>query len=67
MENPNCICPRKSCARHGKCDECQAYHNSTEVLNFCKWVKVTGCDEPVSKDVLGAWLKGDNSPWIKRK
>jgi hypothetical protein len=66
MENSNCICLRKKCPRHGKCTECQAFHNSTNVLNFCKWVSVTGCTEPNNREVLRAWLKGDTTHWVNK-
>lgn len=26
MENRDCPCKKKKCERHGKCDECRAYH-----------------------------------------
>jgi len=33
--NENCICPRKSCVRHGKCDECRAYHEAKGEKSNC--------------------------------
>lgn len=26
MENKDCPCKKAKCGRHGKCDECRAYH-----------------------------------------
>ena len=33
-ENKNCPCPY-SCPRHGKCDECQEYHQKCNDKTYC--------------------------------
>jgi len=35
MENPDCLCPTTSCARHGKCLLCQAYHKNCGDKTWC--------------------------------
>lgn len=66
--NESCICPRKKCERHGNCSQCQEFHSDQEkVLNFCKWAKITGFNEPDSKLALRAWLSNDRTPFDLNK
>ena len=31
-----CLCPKKKCERHGKCEECTQYHATKDKLPYCK-------------------------------
>jgi hypothetical protein len=34
--NKNCVCTHKNCARHGKCDECRAFHSAKGDKTMCE-------------------------------
>ena len=36
MECKECTCPKVRCKRHGKCEECRAYHGRKERLPYCE-------------------------------
>ena len=63
MVNENCVCPRKSCVRHGNCSACREFHKDTEVLSFCLWQKKIGCQSTKVKGVVRAWLSGSLEMW----
>lgn len=31
----DCPCPKASCPRHGRCEECAAYHSAKGKLSYC--------------------------------
>ena len=31
----DCPCPKTSCPRHGRCEECAAYHSAKGKLSYC--------------------------------
>lgn len=62
--NADCRCPVTKCKNHGDCAACQAYHDDPQkVLNFCKWAKLTGFNEPESRLGLRAWLSNNRAPF----
>ena len=36
MKNPNCPCKNTSCARHGDCAACRAYHEKAGGKTTCQ-------------------------------
>jgi hypothetical protein len=46
----DCSCPKEKCERHGKCDECRAYHLGR------KKAKLPYCERP-DRSLFGAIKK----------